>query len=250
MTPLSGCVARLKSKGTGSYQKVVQINPAPASAQELITTGLYEQRGRSRLVAIMRICRLTSVLGLVAPIVLGLSGCFIATEGETYDDTYGSSGPDGTGPMCSADQVGSEGCQCTMGDKCNEPFLCNPNLNLCISDTCPVGSEGCPCTGTGACDEDLQCLSDFCVDNECPTGTAGCTCTPGGGCDPGLDCASEVCVDPSEVTTGASRTDNGSADTNDAESTSGSADSSGGADTSSGSGSDPDTSGGVATTGA
>ena len=199
----------------------------------------------------MRNCRLTFVFGVLAPIMLGWTGCFIATEGETYDDTYGgSTGSDGIGPHCSADQVGSEGCQCTSGDKCNDPFLCNPNLNLCISDNCPIGSEGCECTATETCGEDLQCLSGFCVDNECPTGSAGCNCTPGGGCDPNLVCASNVCVDPDQITTSASDDDNGTADTAPTEST-GTVDTTGDAESTSTGTPDPDTTGGgeAATTG-
>ncbi len=173
----------------------------------------------------MRNSRLSFVFAVVAPIVLGWTGCFIATEGETYEDDYGTAGDDGAeegGYECDADHVGWESCPCTSGGSCNEPFLCNPNLDRCIADTCPLGDEGCQCTSGGTCNPDLQCLSGFCVDNFCPTGTETCTCTPGGGCDPGLVCAGHepgeeegVCVDPDDVTTGSSRDDdNGSADTN------------------------------------
>src|SRR5574338_628420 len=107
----------------------------------------------------MRPLRMLFVCALATPAV----GCFITTDGERYEDSYSTS--DGG---CN---VGSEGCECTSGGKCNDPFLCNPNLNLCISDACPVGTETCPCT-------------------------------PGGGCDPGLACLSNTCVDPSDLTTG------------------------------------------------
>jgi hypothetical protein len=233
-------------------EKVAWIMPAPASAVELITTDLYAPRGPSRLVAIMRNCRLTFVLGLVAPIVLGLTGCFIATEGETYDDTFGETGGNTGGYECDADHVGWESCPCTSGGMCNEPFLCNPNLDRCIADTCPLGDEGCECTSGGTCNPMLQCLSGFCVDNECPTGTESCNCTPGGGCDPGLACLSNVCVDPDDLTTSATQDDNmTSADTTPADSSDSSPDSTtDGGETTTGT-PDPDTTGGgeAATTG-
>jgi hypothetical protein len=229
--------------------------PALPSAGELITTDLYENRGRSRLVAIMRNCRLSFVLGVVAPIVLGWTGCFIATEGETYDDTLGETGGSNE---CTPDEIGTEGCPCTSGDACNMPLKCNINLDRCISDLCPLGDEGCECTSGGECNPDLQCLSGFCVDNTCPTGQETCNCTPGGGCDPGLVCAGHdpgenagVCVDPDDVTTGASQDDNDSADTNPPDTGDADGDtSSGGSDTTTGT-PDPDTTAGgeAATTG-
>jgi hypothetical protein len=207
---------------SGETIGVPWIMPAPCSAAELITTDLYGQRGRSSLVAIMRNSRLSFVFGVAAPIVLGWSGCFIATEGETYDDTYGTAGDDEGSYECDADHVGWEGCACTSGGACNEPFLCNPNLDRCIADTCPTGEEGCECTSGGNCNPDLQCLSGFCVDNACPTGEETCTCTPGGGCDPGLECAgfepgrvSGVCIDPSDVSASATDDDDDASDSVD-----------------------------------
>lgn len=141
--------------------------------------------------------RLLFVLGLVAPFVLGLGGCFITADGERYEDTVGTGG-DGC-------QVGFEGCACTSGGACNDPFYCHTNLNICVSDTCPRGSDGCHCTEGGACDPGLSCFSDYCVDPGVCTlnpGIESCPCTDGGGCDPGLVCLSEVCVDASGLTTG------------------------------------------------
>src|SRR5688572_11718425 len=93
----------------------------------------------------MRSSRLTWVFAVFAPVAAGSMGCFLSTERDTYDETYGDYGT-GDGGGC---PVGAEGCPCTSGGKCNDPFLCNTNLNICISDTCPVGSEGCPCTQGG-----------------------------------------------------------------------------------------------------
>ncbi len=127
-----------------------------------------------------------SILTLITPLLIGL-GCIIETESEVFDETD-------TSGSC---EIGSEGCPCTSGGKCNDPFSCNENLNLCIADTCPVGTETCACTPMGACDEGLMCASEVCVDAGCSTGTETCPCTSGGGCDPGLECLSGLCVDAS-----------------------------------------------------
>jgi hypothetical protein len=133
----------------------------------------------------MRSSALTFLFALVAPLSLGSMACFLSTE-EGYDiDSYDTG-------SC---EIGTEGCQCTSGGKCNDPFFCNTNLNICVADLCPVGTETCACTPEGACDPGLQCASDLCVDAGCSPGTETCTCTDGGGCDPGLDCLSGLCVD-------------------------------------------------------
>lgn len=181
--------------------------------------------------------RLLFVLGMLAPVILGSGGCFITADGERYEDSVASTGGGGC-------QVGFEGCPCTSGGACNDPFYCHTNLNICVSDTCPRGSDGCPCTEGGACDPGLACFSDYCVDPGFCTlnpGVESCPCTEGGGCDPGLVCLSDVCVDASGLTTGEDPTDGTTTappETTDAP-----------ADTSSDGGSsttapDPDTSGG------
>jgi hypothetical protein len=150
----------------------------------------------------MRPLRLLFVCALATPAV----GCFITADGERYEDTYGNDSDGGNGGHvpCGSGDVGSEGCACTSGGSCNPTFQCNTNLNICISDACPVGTETCFCTPMGACDPNLVCLSDFCVDPgpQCPAGTEACPCTQGEGCGEGLVCLSEVCVDPSGLTTG------------------------------------------------
>lgn len=184
--------------------------------------------------------RLVFLLGMLAP-VFGLGGCFITADGERYEDSLASTGGGGGGCQ---DMVGFEGCPCTSGGACNDPFYCHTNLNICVSDTCPRGSDGCPCTDGGACDPGLSCFSDYCVDPGVCTlnpGIESCPCTEGGGCDPGLVCLSDVCVDASGLTTG----DDPSAGTTteNPETTDAPADTStDGADTSTGT-PDPDTSG-------
>lgn len=132
-------------------------------------------------------------------------GCIIVTDdGSTDDADTGANddeahgpmhdGADDTGPSQGC-EVGSEGCPCTTGGKCNDPFSCNNNLNICVADVCPVGTEACACTPEGACDPGLTCASAICVDLGCPVGTEACPCTGGGGCDPGLVCLSDFCVD-------------------------------------------------------
>jgi hypothetical protein len=184
----------------------------------------------------MRASRLVFVLGLAAPSSMGLAGCFITAEGERYEDAVGSTGQS----ECVDNEIGSEGCPCTMGGSCNPGFFCNTNLQICISDTCPVGTEKCHCTPGGQCDPGLQCLSDFCVDPgpQCPVGTEACPCTPGGGCDNGLTCLSQTCVNTDELTTsGADPT------TDDPGTSSEGADTTAAADSSSTGMPDPDTSG-------
>lgn len=135
----------------------------------------------------MRSSALTFLFALVAPLSLGSMACFLSTEGDGYDyDTYDS----GT---C---EIGTEGCQCTTGGKCNDPFFCNTNLNICVADLCPVGTETCACTPEGACDPGLQCASDLCVDAGCSPGSEACTCAQDGACNDGLECLSGLCVDP------------------------------------------------------
>ncbi|MCX4245625.1 hypothetical protein [Paraliomyxa miuraensis] len=141
-----------------------------------------------------------SLLALFAVSCLG-PACIIITSDDSGDDETDHadeggrpSGADETGPQYC--QIGSEGCACTTGGKCNDPFLCNTNLNICVADLCPVGTEGCACTPMGACDPGLTCASDFCVDLGCPIGSEACPCTEGGACDPGLECYSGYCVDP------------------------------------------------------
>lgn len=135
----------------------------------------------------MRSSALTFLFALVAPLSLGSMACFLSTEGDGYDyDTYDS----GT---C---EIGTEGCQCTTGGKCNDPFFCNTNLNICVADLCPVGTETCACTPEGACDPGLQCASDLCVDAGCSPGSEACTCAEDGACNDGLECLSGLCVDP------------------------------------------------------
>src|SRR4030095_13815722 len=85
----------------------------------------------------------------LAAVAAGSTACSLGgPEDGDYSGSYDTGGGGGGGGGC---PVGNEGCPCTSGGKCNDPFLCNPNLNICISDTCPVGSEGCLCTGMGAC---------------------------------------------------------------------------------------------------
>ena len=73
----------------------------------------------------MRSSVLTFLFAVVAPVSLGSSACFLSTEGDTYDGTYGTGG-------C---EIGSEGCACTSGGKCNDPFICNTNLRNSRADT-------------------------------------------------------------------------------------------------------------------
>lgn len=142
---------------------------------------------------------------------LTATGCIIVTDDDGYDrDDSGDTdtanppspspgldeGSDGSEPPPPACEIGSEGCACTTGGKCNDPFLCNENLNICVADVCPVGTEGCDCTLEGVCDPGLTCASEICVDLGCEVGTEGCACTEGGACDPGLSCLSDLCVDP------------------------------------------------------
>ncbi|MEX1364474.1 MAG: hypothetical protein AB1Z98_15215, partial [Nannocystaceae bacterium] len=87
----------------------------------------------------MRSSVLTFLFALVAPLSLASTACFLSTEGETYDGTYDTG-------SC---EIGSEGCSCTSGGKCNDPFLCNQNLGICVADTCPVGTETCACSPGG-----------------------------------------------------------------------------------------------------
>ena len=153
----------------------------------------------------MRNSMLTFLFAVFMPLAFASSACFLTTEGERYSyDSYGG----GTGGDC---PIGHEGCACTSGGQCNQPFHCDQNLNICLSDPCPRGSAGCLCTTGGACDSfggaaggALLCLSGYCVDPgpQCPPGTEACPCTEGGGCDPGLDCLSNYCVDTSGVTGG------------------------------------------------
>jgi hypothetical protein len=110
-----------------------------------------------------------------------------AANTGAVDSTAGGAYP------CAEELTGTEGCQCSAGVDCMDPFICNPNLNVCIDDSCPVGAAGCPCTPTGTCEPDLLCLQDFCVDNQCPTGTEGCMCTPTGTCEGGLACVANIC---------------------------------------------------------
>ena len=123
----------------------------------------------------------------------------------------GIAGPEGGTADTGGCPIGTEGCPCTSGGQCNDPFVCADNLDICVADNCPVGTEGCACTPKGACDPGLMCASDHCVEEGCSPGTEACTCTEGGGCDPGLDCLSGLCVDASSVDTGDS-TSTGSAD--------------------------------------
>ncbi|MEX1369318.1 MAG: hypothetical protein AB1Z98_39690 [Nannocystaceae bacterium] len=132
------------------------------------------------------------------------SACIIVTDDDDADTDDvadvdgGQPSPgldDGSGGAGGCD-IGSEGCPCTTGGKCNDPFFCNLNLNLCVADICPVGTEACACTPEGACDPGLTCASELCVDLGCPVGAEACPCTPGGACDPGLSCLSGFCVDP------------------------------------------------------
>lgn len=153
---------------------------------------------------------------ITALIFLGTiaTGCILVTEDDSFDDESSTEGTPAPPPSPtpgldggSGDagcNVGSEGCACTTGGKCNDPFLCNQNLNICVADVCPVGTETCACTPEGSCDPGLSCASDLCVDLGCAAGTEGCSCTEGGGCDPGLACLSDLCVDPES---GASGTD-------------------------------------------
>lgn len=176
----------------------------------------------------MRSSALTFLFALVAPLSLGSVACFLSTEGDGYDyDTDSGS--------C---EIGSEGCQCTTGGKCNDPFLCDTNLNICYAEDCPTGTETCPCTPKGACDPGLQCASELCVDAGCSPGTEACTCTEGGGCDPGLDCLSGLCVEvpPTADETGAGSSSSGPmADETGVGTTSGGSSSSGDVTTSGGS---------------
>lgn len=129
--------------------------------------------------------------------------CIIVTDDGYESDDAGDDGSrpapsgvdeSGGGGGC---EIGTEGCPCTTGGKCNDPFFCNLNLNLCVADVCPVGTEACACTPEGACDPGLTCASDLCVDLGCPIGSEACPCTEGGACDPGLECLSDFCVDTS-----------------------------------------------------
>lgn len=114
------------------------------------------------------------------------SGCYVTTESEIFGET---DAPE----TC---EIGSEGCPCTSGGKCNDPFVCNTNLDVCLADTCPVGTETCSCTPKGACDPGLMCASEVCVEMGCSPGAEACPCTEGGACDPGLQCFSGLCVEP------------------------------------------------------
>lgn len=141
-------------------------------------------------------------IALLAP-PLAAWGCQADVESEYFEDTE-------THPPC---EIGSEGCHCTTGGKCNDPFLCVINLNVCIADTCPVGTETCACTPNGSCDPGLMCASELCVDMGCSAGAEACPCTEGGGCDPGLECLSDLCVDAAGGDSeGADTTSTGGAD--------------------------------------
>lgn len=142
----------------------------------------------------------TSLFALLVPLSWSSVGCVIS-DGTPIGDTGGT---------C---DIGSEGCPCTSGGMCNDPFFCNDNLNICVSDPCPVGTETCACTPMGVCDPGLMCSSDLCVEEGCGPGTEACNCTEGGGCDPGLDCLSGLCVDASGTDGAPSTgTDTGTAD--------------------------------------
>ena len=172
-----------------------------STASQTVTLGLNEPLPNHSLEDAMRSSLFTFLFAVVAPLALGSSACFLSTEGDTYEGTFDSGG-------C---EIGSEGCACTSGGKCNDPFSCNVNLGICVADTCPVGTEACACTPEGSCDPGLLCASDICVDAGCSAGTEGCQCTEGGGCDPGLACLSGLCVDPntSDDTTGSHSDDDG-----------------------------------------
>lgn len=186
---LSSCQAR----GCGANVAVLNQPTAPVRPSETVTLGLSKPDLTFSLDITMRSSALTFMFALVAPLLAGSSACFLSTEGDSFDGTVGGT---------SGCQIGTEGCDCTSGGKCNDPFLCNVNLNICISDTCPVGTEACVCTPKGACDPGLDCASGFCVDAGCSPGTEGCQCTMGGGCDPELACLSNLCVDPDSDDTG------------------------------------------------
>jgi hypothetical protein len=94
---------------------------------------------------------------------------------------------------------GTEGCACTVGDRCGansrgEQLLCQGAV--CMAMTCPSGDPGCVCRSGSLCNDAAStCTAGFCIAAGCVPGQATCTCLAGS-CDPGLACLSgAVCVD-------------------------------------------------------
>lgn len=138
----------------------------------------------------MRKSPLTFLTAVFAPLLF--SGCFLTTEGESYDGPYYYVEDDCHG------EVGDPGCPCTRDGFCNNGLACEPMLNYCYVPACDIGARGCDCTPAGTCDDGNICKEGKCVSEEpCNSeyiGTEGCQCTMGGGCDNGLSCLSDVCV--------------------------------------------------------
>jgi hypothetical protein len=95
--------------------------------------------------------------------------------------------------------VGTEGCACTVGDRCGRggdgnPLVCA--MGICSSMTCPAGTTGCACIAGESCASGGDvCTDGYCVGSACLPGSANCTCIDGA-CDANLHCLDNtLCVD-------------------------------------------------------
>jgi hypothetical protein len=83
-----------------------------------------------------------------------LSGaCFVETPGLDEQDTT-------TGSPC---QLGHMSCACYGNGTCEAGLVCNPDVQLCIPESCNPGEIDCVCND-GACLPGLACESGLCVD--------------------------------------------------------------------------------------
>lgn len=140
----------------------------------------------------------------------------LCPDGDAFGPDYGGEGGTGTGDGDGdagtgtetgtgdgdgdlACTPGTELCECEL-DLCDEGLSCDPDLSLCVSDSCAdnPGLDDCPCDAEGSCADDaLECNEQgICEFLGCTPGEPGCVCAEGDTCTSPSTCVNGFCNVP------------------------------------------------------